>query len=79
MENIKIHKDSSNKCYLCRRSYGHKRAHWIDSDNGLKLVELITHCPRCRNLCKKRNNLAKQIMEIDWILYGLQNTNYFDT
>lgn len=78
MENIEIHNDTTNKCYLCRHSYTHKRVHWVDSDNGLKLVELITHCPRCRSLCKKKANLAKQLVEIEWEIYALQNTDYFD-
>ena len=77
MEKIEIHSDQ-NKCYLCRRSYESKRIHWIDGENGLKLVDLITHCPRCRNLCKRKKALEKKIIDIDWEIYGLAHTDYFD-
>lgn len=76
--NIKIDDDESPKCYLCRRPYPMRKVHWKDTDTGLKLVELITHCCRCRSLLRKRKELQEKLLDVDWTIFTLTHTDYLD-
>lgn len=70
--------NNGNICTVCNRIYPHRRVISPSSITGLLNIQLVIQCPRCRNLIRRHDKLVEQIADIDWQLYALQYTNYFD-
>ena len=70
--------NDGNFCTVCNRLYTHRRVISPSSIHGLCNIELVTSCPKCRNLFRRRKALEDKMHEIDWLVFGLQHTNYFD-
>ena len=70
--------DDDDKCSVCNKVYAHRRVIKPSSIHGLRNVELITSCPRCRALLRQKKQFQHKILELEWKLFGLKHTNYFD-
>ena len=62
-------------CYLCQRYFKHKRR-VVGDDNE---IEIVVHCKRCRAVFRRKKILEQKLLDVEWILFGLQHhTDYFD-
>lgn len=69
---------NDNICSLCHRKYKYRRVLSPSETAGLIEVELITECCRCRSLLRRRKELQDKLLDMDWKIFGLQYTNYYD-
>lgn len=77
IERIVIIEDE-DKCSVCRRTYAHRRVIKPSNIIGLRNVELIVSCPRCRALLRSKQEFEHKLLELEWKLFGLKHTTYFD-
>ena len=62
-----------NECVLCSVKCKHKVRNNRDGS-----VELIFHCGRCMQLMSREKQLREKLLDVEWRLWGLQHTTYFD-
>lgn len=77
--NGRIHISNHNDlCSLCGSRYKHRRVLHHTASRDITEVEFIHNCPRCRSLLRKFERLQNELLEIQWMLFGLAHTDYFD-
>lgn len=52
-------------CFLCGRRYKHSRRYYSTDIQGVKEVDLITHCATCRNLLHRIYETRRKLNELE--------------
>lgn len=71
--------DNHDVCNLCGCYYKHRRVLRHTAARDIKEVEFINHCARCRSVLRRYNKLNEELLELQWFMFGLGNTDYFDS
>ena len=77
LNNITID-NRDNICSVCSRPYPHSKKFvngFKDGDKSIKEVTLITSHAGCRNLVDKLNKAKDAVLELEFKIFSLQNTN----
>ena len=60
-------------CTLCNKEWKHRVSYCPTSYEGLKEAILITSHANCRTLIRKKKDLEKELLDLEWKIYTLQN------
>ena len=72
-ENIHIHQED-NICTVCGKHWLYrKRCTLIEDYPGMKEIEFITSHASCRSLMRKKKDLDKAILDIEFKIFNLKN------
>ena len=62
---------NSALCELCQRPFQYRGGKFSDN-------EPRPHCARCSKVLLREKKLKEKLLDVEWMLYGLEFTNYFD-
>ena len=61
-------------CVLCSQECKHRV-----KNNKDGTCELVFHCGRCRRLLMRKKQLEEKLLDVEWELWGLEHTTYFES
>lgn len=70
---MKIELVVNGNCFICNKKFVKPFKVGKKVGDGIQEIEIITSHARCRNLVQKREKLIKQLVEIDFDLFCLQD------
>ena len=67
--------DNKDTCTICGNYCKHRKRYFVTSSTpkGLKEVDFITAHATCRSLMKKKLELERELVDVEWKLFVLSN------